>query len=89
MSKNIPTRDDDGLDDFDDDDDWAAAKPVNLAQRQQQVNAARPQTSGKPGMRGFHGIGKKPQMAATGADNDLDDMLDGFSGGPDPLAAIN
>lgn len=63
MSKNIPTRDDDGLDDFDDDDDWAAvpnAKPVNPAQRQQQFNAVRPQTSGKPGMRGFHGIGKKP-----------------------------
>lgn len=50
----------------------------------------RPQTSGKPGQRGFHGIGKQPNMAATGAEvDDLDDMLDGFGGGADPLTAIN
>ena len=57
----------------------------------------RPQTSGKPGMRGFHGIGKNPKMVATGADDDLDDMLDGFGGGggggggagADPLMIIN
>lgn len=43
-------------------------------------------------MRGFHGIGKNPKMAATGADDDLDDMLDGFgggAGGADPLMVIN
>ena len=35
-------------------------------------------------MRGFHGIGgavKKNNFGATGADDDLDDMLDGFGGG--------
>lgn len=97
MTKN---NDGGGLDDFDDDyDDWPAAgqnsnatkaaQPVNPALRQQQFNAIRPQTSGKPGMRGFHGIGKNPKMAATGADDDLDDMLDGFGGGADPLMVIN
>jgi len=40
-------------------------------------------------MRGFHGIGKNPKMGATGADDDLDDMLDGFGGGSDPLMVIN
>ena len=44
-------------------------------------------------MRGFHGIGKNPKMTATGADDDLDDMLDGFGGGggggADPLMIIN
>lgn len=40
-------------------------------------------------MRGFHGIGKNPKMGATGADDDLDDMLDGFGGGADPLMVIN
>ena len=59
-----------------------------------QVNAMRPQTSGKPGMRGFHGIGavRKQNFGATGQEDDLDDMLDGIgSGGQeiDPLAAIN
>ena len=53
----------------------------------------RPQTSGKPGQRGFHGIGsRKPNnMAVTGHNDDLDDMLDGFGGGNDidPLTAIN
>ncbi len=56
-------------------------------------------TSGKPGMRGPHGIGggrKATGLGATagGAHNDdLDDMLDGMGGGNsdqiDPLAAIN
>ena len=38
MSKNVPTRDADGLDDFDDDDEWAAgpsSKAPNPALRQQ------------------------------------------------------
>ena len=85
---DIPTKDDD-LDDFDDDDWNANKKGPNPAMR--QVNAMRPQTSGKPGQRGFHGIGgRKPQpAAATGNADDLDDMLDGFSGGNDPLAIIN
>ena len=61
MTKNVPTNDD-GLDDFDDDDDWSTNKNArpNPAAKQQQFNAMRPQTSGKPGQRGFHGIGKQP-----------------------------
>ena len=91
--RDIPTKDDD-LDDFED-AEWAVKKAPNPALRQ-QYNAMRPQTSGKPGQRGFHGIGsRKPNMAATGAGadaDDLDDMIDAFGGGAqevDPLVAIN
>ena len=42
----------------------------------------RPQTSGKPGQRGFHGIGsRKPQARANAEPDDLDDILDGIAGG--------
>ena len=53
----MPTKNDD-LDDFDDDNDpWAIQGPnPNLGQH---YNAMRPQTSGKPGQRGFHGIGNR------------------------------
>ena len=58
----MPVRDDD-LDDLD--DDWGAGPTNKAAATQkgpnpmvrQQVNQQRPMTSGKPGMRGFHGIG--------------------------------
>ena len=75
--KNIPTKDDD-LDDFDD-DEWAQKKGPNPMLRQ-QYNAMRPQTSGKPGQRGFHGIGKKPQQNSLLQQDpdDLDDVLDGM-----------
>jgi len=52
-------------------------------------------TSGKPGQRGYHGIGNnKPNYGASNAidDDDLDDMLDAVGGparGVDPLTAIN
>ena len=106
---NVPMKDD-NLDDFDD-DDWGA-QPVNKNHAnagaatmgkggpnpvmRQQVNAARPMTSGNPGQRGFHGIGSyKPMGGAPTSglnDEDFDDMLE-MAGGPskgvDPLTAIN
>lgn len=60
---NMPSRDDDlnDFDDDDDDDDWGSAqnpgKGVPNPIVRQQVNAMRPMTSGKPGQRGYHGIG--------------------------------
>lgn len=91
--KNVPTKDDD-LDDFDE-DDWGGSvvnqKGPNPMVRQ-QVNAMRPMTSGKPGQRGFHGIGRKPQGGggARADADELDDMLDGMGlGDHDPLTAIN
>ena len=49
----------------------------------------RPQTSGKPGQRGYHGIGSyKPTMGASASNaDDLDEMLDAV-GGHDPLTVI-
>ena len=93
--KNIPTRDD-ALDDFDDntadaDENWAQKKGPNPMLRQ-QYNAMRPQTSGKPGQRGFHGIGK-PLIQESGKTqiDELDDMLDvmGFDQEQDPLKDLN
>lgn len=59
----------------------------------QQVNAQRPMTSGKPGMRGFHGIGAyKPAGGAPVSNPDeLDDFDNVYGAGssPDPLAMIN
>ena len=52
---DIPTRDD-ALDDFDD-DEWTANDKGPNPMLRQQYNAMRPQTSGKPGQRGAHGIG--------------------------------
>ena len=56
----------------------------------------RPMTSGKPGQRGFHGIGSRkpaPANAIAKRDDadDLDDVLDGmgFKNDADPLTALN
>lgn len=92
--QNVPTKDD-NLDDFDDDDDWGAnpqkSNPVAATMGKgapnpmirQQVNQARPMTSGKPGQRGFHGIGKYKPMDDQHnlGDDDFADMLD-MAGGP-------